>query len=87
MKFKGMELEFAEHLCFRSGGLTEVCESLGDVFQALQVLDLSDNQLTSIAPLGHFPLLNKLDAASNNITTLLDVKQGSFRALEWLDIR
>lgn len=87
MKCRGIELEFAEHLCFRSGGLTEICESLGGEFQALQVLDLSDNQLTSITSLGHFPLLNKLNVASNNITTLLDIKQGSFRALEWLDIR
>lgn len=87
MKCKGIELEFAEHLCFCSAGLTEVCESLGGVFQALQELDLSDNQLTSIAPVGHCSLLNKLNVASNNITTLLDIKQGSFRALEWLDIR
>lgn len=75
-----------EQLRLSQFGWTHIEQNICSAFHCLQTLNLSDNQLTSIAVLAELPLLRNLDVASNALQILTDWPNHAFALLERLDL-
>ena len=85
-RYREAQAACLEYVRLSGASWTDVSPDIGQSFPSLQCLDLSDNQISSLAPLAALSLLRRLDVASNTIHTLSDLPLDAFRFLETLDV-